>query len=756
LSNSQVEIVEETLAGVHTSGQYVLDAISWHEDGEQKFRAYFSGRGPTSEIEFTNNANGLTINNVQSVLGSLMVEGTVLPSIKTLLFKTKQGIIDLNTGAPDHTLFEGLNTGVLVRTDEAPRAIADWAAHHTAHHQLEAILVLNRQSKAGGGAEFMSRLRKQLTKVKRLKLVVVCHTDMPMGALYGLDGEHPFNAPDAPGKDRMKLPKPDPYRAPLAEGLAYEILKWRYLRDAAAVINLDICDYLATPRNNISVFEKAKTSDVGMVTLQGRRIYPWRVRNGDFPKLFDHISAQLDTKGTNRKWCIVPSRLPTKAIWRFVRVGGINPPKSDSAGFYRAMAIRHPAAKVSELVAKTNLIEDEALIEEFARISNHKPVRAPKSEIRDTYEVDENRTLIVTTMKNEGPFILEWIAHHQAIGVTDFLVYTNDCTDGTDTLLDVLQQKGIVQHRDNPFKKTKLKPQHAALQAAEDEPLFEQAGWTICMDVDEFINVHVGRGHLSDLFSAVKDANMISLTWRLFGNSDVHAYEDRFITEQFELCAPQLVRKPHQAWGFKTLFKNIGLYKKLGVHRPKGLKPDLNDHIKWVNGSGKDMPVQMFRNGWRSTMSTYGYDLVSLNHYAVRSAESFLVKRDRGRVNHVDRDQGLSYWFRMNFNEEHETSIQRLAPETQKAFDRMMSDPDIDGAHAHCVTAHCAKIVELQETEKFSSFYVELTGDRLQSLSRKLKHFGSNVFLEGPNVVPQEIAEMDLPPEFFFTVERSS
>ena len=29
----------------------------------------------------------------------------------------------------------------------------------------------------------------------------------------------------------------------------------------------------------------------------------------------------------------------------------------------------------------------------------------------------------------------------------------------------------------------------------------------------------------------------------------------------------------------------------------------------------------------------YGYDLVQLNHYAVRSAESFLVKRDRGRVN---------------------------------------------------------------------------------------------------------------------------
>ena len=31
---------------------------------------------------------------------------------------------------------------------------------------------------------------------------------------------------------------------------------------------------------------------------------------------------------------------------------------------------------------------------------------------------------IVTTMKNEGPFILEWLAYHRAIGVDDFLINT--------------------------------------------------------------------------------------------------------------------------------------------------------------------------------------------------------------------------------------------------------------------------------------------------------------------------------------------
>ena len=81
----------------------------------------------------------------------------------------------------------------------------------------------------------------------------------------------------------------------------------------------------------------------------------------------------------------------------------------------------------------------------------------------------------------------------------------------------------------------------------------------------------------------------------------MHAYEDRFVIEQFTRCAPRFIRKPHQAWGFKTLFRNIDIYRKLGVHRPKGLRPDLWEQVRWLNGSGRPMPREMFRNGWRST-----------------------------------------------------------------------------------------------------------------------------------------------------------
>ncbi|MGB8622596.1 MAG: glycosyltransferase family 2 protein, partial [Paracoccaceae bacterium] len=440
-------------------------------------------------------------------------------------------------------------------------------------------------------------------------------------------------------------------------------------------------------------------------------------------------------------------------VWRIARIVGAEPGDGDAALAYRCMALRHPDQTVSSIVPKTSLVEDTALLALAKDAFGHKPVRMPEEKLARAGS-GTDRTAIVTTMKNEGPFILEWIAYHRAIGVQDFLIYTNDCTDGTDTMLKLLQEKGFVQHRENPFRQMDLRPQHAALQVAEDETLVQNADWVICMDVDEYINIHAGEGRLADLYRAVDGANMIAITWRLFGNSDIHQFEDRPVIDQFTRCAPEFARKPHQAWGFKTLFRQLGIYKKLGVHRPKGLKPQLWDRIEWVNGSGRPLPREMFRNAWRSTTETYGYDLVTLNHYAVRSAESFLVKRDRGRVNHVDRDQGLAYWFRMNNNAEEDHSIRRMLPALRAELDRLMADPEIAAAHVHSVGAHRAKIAELRASDTYARFYADLTGPRLERLSRLHAHFGANVFLSGPDVIPDEVAAGDVPEDFFFSVPK--
>ncbi|HSF92434.1 MAG TPA: glycosyltransferase family 2 protein, partial [Paracoccaceae bacterium] len=53
---------------------------------------------------------------------------------------------------------------------------------------------------------------------------------------------------------------------------------------------------------------------------------------------------------------------------------------------------------------------------------------------------------ILATMKNEAPFILEWVAYHQIIGFDKFVIFSNDSTDGTTEILDALDRAGIINH----------------------------------------------------------------------------------------------------------------------------------------------------------------------------------------------------------------------------------------------------------------------------------------------------------------------
>ena len=45
---------------------------------------------------------------------------------------------------------------------------------------------------------------------------------------------------------------------------------------------------------------------------------------------------------------------------------------------------------------------------------------------------------LVTTVRNEGPYLWEWVAYHRMIGFHDIIVFQNDSNDGTDQILRLL------------------------------------------------------------------------------------------------------------------------------------------------------------------------------------------------------------------------------------------------------------------------------------------------------------------------------
>ncbi|WP_372614712.1 glycosyltransferase family 2 protein [Aquicoccus sp.] len=318
------------------------------------------------------------------------------------------------------------------------------------------------------------------------------------------------------------------------------------------------------------------------------------------------------------------------------------------------------------------------------------------------------RILAVLTVRNEAAYLLEWLAHHRSAGVTDFLVFSNDCDDGTDLMLDRLDEQGLVTHVRNPGPHDKGGIQFTAMKLADKRPEVAAADWIITLDIDEFINVHVGDHTVPALLAALPEASAITLTWRIFGSSDIIRYEDRPVTEEFIRAAPEVMYWPWRASMFKTLFRNDGTYGKLGIHRPRNPGPDRLKGARWFDGAGRELPPQFLKRQIFSPFGRPNYGLVQLNHYPLGSMENFVLKADRGRAVHGSDMLDLDYWVERNYNTDLDTSISALEPQRAAALAALKSDTRLGTLHDEAVAWRKARFDALMQQEPYRALFGRL------------------------------------------------
>ena len=115
------------------------------------------------------------------------------------------------------------------------------------------------------------------------------------------------------------------------------------------------------------------------------------------------------------------------------------------------------------------------------------------------------------------------------------------------------------------------------------------------------------------------------------------------------------------------------------------------------------MPDSYLDQGWKA-FKGFSHDYARLHHYAVRSVDSFLVKRDRGRTNHVADDQGINYWSNMNYNSTYDASIHARLPGLRKELDSLLKDDVLASLHNLAVDWHRRKIADLRKQEGWAEF----------------------------------------------------
>lgn len=342
------------------------------------------------------------------------------------------------------------------------------------------------------------------------------------------------------------------------------------------------------------------------------------------------------------------------------------------------------------------------------------------------------RILLVSTTRNEGPYLLDWVAHHRAAGVTDFLIYSNDCADGSDHLLDALGATGWLVHQKHK-RSDGVSIQWQALKAAWRHPLRKQADWALVCDADEYLCLQTPRTTLPELIAHLPaNTEAMALPWRMYGSNGLTNLPQGPVTEVFTRSAPPDCAYPAVATMIKSLFRLSGPFRGFGIHRPAQ-----KDTPNWVDGSGQPLPPIFAENPAR--LSLYGISqgraLAEMNHYALRGAASFLIKRDRGLPNRKTKDLDLAYWVERNFNTIENTGIAHMSAQTALERAKLLALPGIATLHSQTRDWHQARFEALLATSEGYRLFSQcllardtaaLSASLAQSLYRAFQRVGQS------------------------------
>lgn len=254
------------------------------------------------------------------------------------------------------------------------------------------------------------------------------------------------------------------------------------------------------------------------------------------------------------------------------------------------------------------------------------------------------RIAIAAIFRNEHPYVLEWIAHHRALGVERFYIADNVSDDGTSELLQALDDLGVI--RRIPFAST---PGQAPQLPAYAELLGTHArdeDWIAVIDADEFIVPTGDARSLAEVLAplaAQEDIGAVVLNWAIHGSAWLLNHSAGLVCERF-------TRRAHQSFGANHHYKTV-------LRRAAFASVHSNPHHfvlqpgwRCVHTDGSAV-VAHPRHG-TGLSERVVWEGLRLNHYIVKSREEFETRKQRnGSAATVGRVKGEDYFVGHDRNE---------------------------------------------------------------------------------------------------------
>lgn len=284
--------------------------------------------------------------------------------------------------------------------------------------------------------------------------------------------------------------------------------------------------------------------------------------------------------------------------------------------------------------------------------------------------------LLITSVRNEAPYLAEWITWHKMLGFDHFLVYTNDNTDATKEVLEKISHLGFLTWIEL-FPSKEASPQMFAFKEALNWVHEKKPEWIALFDVDEFLNLKQDIN--LDLFlKRHESADAIAINWKIFGSS-------RLIKRGIGLTPERFLWSAQQDFLQHSQFKSIFKYNKdlIRFHHRAVYKGHVYKNLKYVFPDGTPLDDNILRPGKFTSEGKFYFDfsVAQLNHYAIRSIEEYKKKRMRGDgFNSLSKDMSFkdqSYLGRFNKNDVFDDTILVRLNEYVKEYINLCGQSDI-------------------------------------------------------------------------------
>ena len=223
---------------------------------------------------------------------------------------------------------------------------------------------------------------------------------------------------------------------------------------------------------------------------------------------------------------------------------------------------------------------------------------------------------IVAIMKNESPYVKEWLDYHLAAGVNHFYIYDNDSSDNFKEVLQPYINDGTVTYKFYPGYARQCE---AYTEAVKNYKFF--CRYMAFIDADEFIFPQSKKSVVEVIDDILKDKENIGalgINWRIYGSNHLEKADySKSVLERFTSRA-----------NYDSEFNN---HTKTFAN-PRRLKYFYVSHCAYyfltcdvINENGE----KLLKGPYISPLEN---PKIILNHYITKSKEEYCRKIDRGNA----------------------------------------------------------------------------------------------------------------------------